>query len=306
MKTKDSACGTIFLTFEALMRCEKLVSQNNLLRDQLEESHQLNEALTGDLQKLTNDWEALRDEMSIKEDEWKDEEQAFNDYYSSEHNRLLNLWRDVVAVKRYFNELQASTERDLFRVKSDLDSSVRELVGTLTGYSINTHASQGIKPDNHPALMQCLSGSTTSVGLETLRVELRDMTSQRDTALTELRERDARIQRLLGELQGLPINVPTAGAQAFPMDGLGRLGHDPPRGPSVDWWVLTAADAAGTNDLTCLPKHGGARDGRGYIHGALSYSPKALMDDVAKMQQKAWYIVYLPPELERPFGEVTF
>ncbi|RVE52739.1 hypothetical protein evm_002612 [Chilo suppressalis] len=30
-----------------------------------------------------------------------------------------------------------------------------------------------------------------------------------------------------------PINVPTAGAQAFPMDGLKRLHHD--RGPSVDW-----------------------------------------------------------------------
>ncbi|RVE44984.1 hypothetical protein evm_010348 [Chilo suppressalis] len=54
-----------------------------------------------------------------------------------------------------------------------------------------------------------------------------------------------------------PINVPTAGAQAFPMDGIGRLGHDPPRGPSADLWVLTTADAAGTNGLTCLPKHGG-------------------------------------------------
>lgn len=52
------------------------MSQNNLLREQLEESHQLNEALTNDLQKLTNDWEALRDEMAIKEDEWKDEEQV--------------------------------------------------------------------------------------------------------------------------------------------------------------------------------------------------------------------------------------
>ncbi|RVE48657.1 hypothetical protein evm_006728 [Chilo suppressalis] len=31
-----------------------------------------------------------------------------------------------------------------------------------------------------------------------------------------------------------PINVPTAGAQAFPMDGIGRLGHDPPRVPSAD------------------------------------------------------------------------
>ncbi|XP_028036829.1 rootletin-like [Bombyx mandarina] len=65
---------------EEKRKCEKLVAQNNLLRDQLEESHQLNEALTGDLQKLTNDWEALRDEMAVKEDEWKDEEQiALND-----------------------------------------------------------------------------------------------------------------------------------------------------------------------------------------------------------------------------------
>ncbi|RVE42287.1 hypothetical protein evm_013052 [Chilo suppressalis] len=43
---------------------------------------------------------------------------------------------------------------------------------------------------------------------------------------------------------------------------LGRLGHDPPRGPSAGWWVRTTADAAGTNGLTCLPKHGGARDSK--------------------------------------------
>ncbi|RVE46088.1 hypothetical protein evm_009252 [Chilo suppressalis] len=63
-----------------------------------------------------------------------------------------------------------------------------------------------------------------------------------------------------GPLCPKTIKVPTAGAQAFPMDGIGRLGHDPPRRPSADWWVLTTADAAGTNGLTCLPKHGGARD----------------------------------------------
>ncbi|RVE41113.1 hypothetical protein evm_014238 [Chilo suppressalis] len=57
-----------------------------------------------------------------------------------------------------------------------------------------------------------------------------------------------------------PRNVPTAGAQAFPMDGIGRLSHDPPRRPSADWRVLTTADAAGTNFLTCLSKHGGTRD----------------------------------------------
>ncbi|RVE53247.1 hypothetical protein evm_002080 [Chilo suppressalis] len=45
------------------------------------------------------------------------------------------------------------------------------------------------------------------------------------------------------------------------MDGLERLGHGP-RGPRAGWWVLTTADAAGTNGLTCLPKHGGARDSK--------------------------------------------
>jgi hypothetical protein len=34
-----------------------------------------------------------------------------------------------------------------------------------------------------------------------------------------------------------------------------RTGHNPPRGPSADWWVLTTANAAGTNSLTCLRKH---------------------------------------------------
>jgi hypothetical protein len=35
-----------------------------------------NDTLTSDLQKLTNDWEQLRDELMIKEDEWKEEEQV--------------------------------------------------------------------------------------------------------------------------------------------------------------------------------------------------------------------------------------
>ncbi|RVE40361.1 hypothetical protein evm_014989 [Chilo suppressalis] len=47
-----------------------------------------------------------------------------------------------------------------------------------------------------------------------------------------------------GSMRHQPINIPTAGAQAFPMDGIGRLVHDPTRGPSADWRVLTTADAA--------------------------------------------------------------
>jgi hypothetical protein len=37
-------------------------------------------------------------------------------------------------------------------------------------------------------------------------------------------------------------------------------GNNPPRRPSADWWELTTAKTADTNGLTCLPKHGEARD----------------------------------------------
>jgi hypothetical protein len=41
-----------------------------------------------------------------------------------------------------------------------------------------------------------------------------------------------------------------------------RTGHNPPGGPSEGWWVLMTANAAGSNCLTCLPKHGGVRDNK--------------------------------------------
>lgn len=100
---------------------------NSILKEQLEESHQTNEALTSDLQKLTNDWEGLREEMIVKEDEWKDEEQAFNDYYSNEHSRLLGLWRNVVSVKRMFSDVQSTNERDLLKMRSELTNLTRDM-----------------------------------------------------------------------------------------------------------------------------------------------------------------------------------
>jgi hypothetical protein len=41
-----------------------------------------------------------------------------------------------------------------------------------------------------------------------------------------------------------------------------QLGHTPSFALSTnktDWWVLTTANTAGTNGLTCLPKHGVGR-----------------------------------------------
>lgn len=65
--------------------------------------------------------------MAIKEDEWKEEELAFNEYYTSEHNRLLNLWRDVVALKRLFSDMKSTTERDLGKYQSKLANVASEM-----------------------------------------------------------------------------------------------------------------------------------------------------------------------------------
>jgi hypothetical protein len=59
-----------------------------------------------------------------------------------------------------------------------------------------------------------------------------------------------------------PINAPTAGAQAFLMDyTYGERAMTQHAGP-VRWWVLTTANAAETNGLTCFAKHGGTRDNK--------------------------------------------
>jgi hypothetical protein len=52
------------------------------------------------------------------------------------------------------------------------------------------------------------------------------------------------------------INVSTAGALHYGLH-IRRTSHNLPRGPSAGWRVLTTANAAETNGLTCLPKHGG-------------------------------------------------
>jgi hypothetical protein len=62
-----------------------------------------------------------------------------------------------------------------------------------------------------------------------------------------------------------PINIPTAGTSLPYGLPTRRTGHNPPRGPSADWWVLTTVNAAGTNGLACLPKHGGARDNKSLV-----------------------------------------
>jgi rootletin len=81
--------------------------------------------------------------MLIKKDEWKGEEPAFNDYYTVEHNRLLNIWRDVVSVKRIFAQMKSATERDLSKLNSEMPSGTREMTNVCSeGFNVTRTASK--------------------------------------------------------------------------------------------------------------------------------------------------------------------
>ncbi|XP_058812044.1 rootletin isoform X2 [Topomyia yanbarensis] len=177
---------------EERRRCEKMVVENSCLRQQLEESQRTNEALTNDLQKLTSDWESLRDELLAKEDEWKEEEQAFNDYYNSEHTRLLKMWREVVNVKRMFKEMASTTKMELGRMHLELTGTGREVVGACSGVSVNMKQTSKIEE------AQQMHIERENLDLKSQLGELR---MQHENAKLEIAQRDQRLQQMLGELK---------------------------------------------------------------------------------------------------------
>ncbi|XP_026550222.1 rootletin-like, partial [Notechis scutatus] len=87
-----------------------LAQVNAMLREQLEQANVANQALSEDIRKLTMDWTKAREELQQREAEWRREEESFNDYFSSEHSRLLTLWRQAVSLRRHFSETKSMTE----------------------------------------------------------------------------------------------------------------------------------------------------------------------------------------------------
>ena len=76
---------------------------NRMLREQLDQATAANASLTGDIQRVSHDWQRARDELEQRDADWRREESVFNDYYTNEHARLLQLWRQIIAFRRTFS-----------------------------------------------------------------------------------------------------------------------------------------------------------------------------------------------------------
>ncbi|XP_075032013.1 uncharacterized protein LOC142094075 [Calonectris borealis] len=101
------------------MRCEKLAEVTTLLQEHLDKANEVNVALKEDVGKLTADWTRAREELELKEREWRNERELYDSYSRGEHNRLLSLWRQVVTFRRHFLEMKTATDRDLSELKAE-------------------------------------------------------------------------------------------------------------------------------------------------------------------------------------------
>ncbi|KAH8276985.1 hypothetical protein KR026_003142 [Drosophila bipectinata] len=190
---------------EEHQRCEQILAQNSALRQQLEESNRTNEALTNDLQKLTNDWAGLRDELLIKEDEFKEEEQAFKDYYNSEHNRLLKMWREVVAVKRSFKEMQTAMKAEVAKMGQEINCVNKDINGSNASVAF---AQQQAKRAADEELKQSQRSN------DDLQNQLATLKVQYESARHEIMERDQRLLELMNQLKKLEDRCAQAESQA--------------------------------------------------------------------------------------------
>ncbi len=110
--------------------------------------------------------------------------QSFNEYFSAEHSRLLSLWRAVVAFRRQFSEMKASTERDISHMRSDVTRAARSMHSACLNLSANERSR-----DTQLSVQVDRERTERSELEQKLREKTRevlDLQSQYDSRITEI------------------------------------------------------------------------------------------------------------------------
>ncbi|KAJ4919581.1 hypothetical protein JOQ06_027663, partial [Pogonophryne albipinna] len=128
---------------EEQQRSSSLSAVNAMLREQLEQAGLANEALSHDIRRLTADWTKAREELDQKESDWRREEESFHSYFSTEHSRLLTLWRQVVGFRRHVCELKSATERDLSDMRNEMSRASHSAQVSCAGLSSTLNTREG-------------------------------------------------------------------------------------------------------------------------------------------------------------------
>lgn len=107
----DTLESTLIRLEEEQQRSLGLSEVSVLLRSQLSQSTEANEALRDDLRKLTADWSKAVEEVVQKEIDWQKEKEGLTGYIGKEHSRLMTLWGRVVTLRRQCHSLKTATDK---------------------------------------------------------------------------------------------------------------------------------------------------------------------------------------------------
>ena len=66
--------------------------------------------------------------------------QSFNSYLTVNHSRLLSLWQTVVAFRRQFSELKATTDRELATLRAEFGRLSRGTNSAFLSLSTQLHS----------------------------------------------------------------------------------------------------------------------------------------------------------------------
>lgn len=117
---------------------------------------------------------------------------AFNEYYNSEHSRSLNMWRDVVAVKRLFRDMQVSVRSEMSRMQGHIQAASRDVAGACSGVAVTVRQSQ----QSGDTAQQLAERSN-----DDLRQQIGELRAQYAGTKLELQEREQRLHALLADLK---------------------------------------------------------------------------------------------------------
>ncbi|CAL8079433.1 unnamed protein product [Calicophoron daubneyi] len=134
--------STLMRLEEEQQRATTLASVNTMLREQLDQATQANQSLSSENQRFREEAARFREILERREAEWRDEEAAFNDYFTMEHNRLLTLWRAVVACRRQFVEIKGQVEREIGSARSDVSRIARTCQAACENFASNLRATE--------------------------------------------------------------------------------------------------------------------------------------------------------------------
>ncbi|TGZ58655.1 hypothetical protein CRM22_009524 [Opisthorchis felineus] len=187
-----------------------------MLREQLDQAIHANEGLSQDVARLTLAWRHAAQQLDKREAEWREEENAFNDYFAAEHSRLLALWRAVVGLRRQFGDLRQETERDLTQARTELSRHVQNLQSVCGNLEANLRTAEAESQANirretrHASVLEAEAADrvrslTESLARSQARLaetenKLTELASAKERLTTQLADRD-RILNTLSQLR---------------------------------------------------------------------------------------------------------